>query len=202
MSRTLSHAVLALAGAATLAASLSFSPPARASEPFLGQIEYYAFNFAPRGWTFCDGQVLPISQFQALFSLLGTTFGGDGRTTFALPDMRGRIPVHDGFSTGPGLTRRPLGSKGGAETVVLTAAEIPSHSHSLRGTTGVGNQVLPAGNAIADDAPDETYRDAAPDADMRAGSVAATPSQGHENMPPYLVINCSIALNGIFPSRN
>jgi len=200
MSRTFSNALLAVASVATLACTGGGSPPAKASEPFLGQIEYYAFDFPPRGWAFCDGQLLPINQNQALFSLLGTTFGGDGRTTFALPDMRGRIPVHAG--TGPGLTPRNLGERGGAETVVLSAADIPSHTHSLRGTTGVGNQVLPGGNTLANDAPDETYRNEAPNADMHAGSVSATPSGAHENMPPFLVVNCSIALVGILPSRN
>ena len=202
MSRSISRALLAAAGAATLATAASWSPPAKASEPFLGQIEYYAFNFAPRGWALCDGQILPISSNQALFSLLGTTFGGDGRTTFALPDLRGRIPVHDGGQAGPGLTRRALGERGGAETVVLSAAELPAHGHSLRGTTNPGNRNSPSGSALANDAPDETYRDDVPSVDMRAGSVAATPSGAHENMPPFLVVNCSIALTGRFPSRN
>jgi microcystin-dependent protein len=181
---------------------VTWSLPAAASQPFLGQIEYYGFNFAPRGWTQCDGQLLPINNFQSLFSLLGTTFGGDGRTNFALPDMRGRVPVHDGGSAGSGLTRRPLGQKGGEEQHILTAAELPAHTHSLRGSTNPGNQVLPAGNALANDAPDETYRDEAPNTDMRAGSVGATSSGAHENMPPFLVINCTIALQGLFPSRN
>jgi len=202
MIRKPSNTLLAITGSAVLATALTWSQPATASEPFLGQIEYYAFNFPPRGWTQCDGQILPINSNQALFSLLGTTFGGDGRTNFALPDMRGRVPVHDGFSTGPGLTRRPLGEKGGEENHTLTTAELPAHTHSLRGSTNTGNQVLPSGNALANDAPDETYRDEAPNTDMRAGSVGATSSGAHENMPPFLVINCTIALQGIFPSRN
>ena len=178
-----------------------WSKPSMAVEPFLGQIEYYGFNFPPRGWAQCDGQILPISQNQSLYSLLGTTFGGDGRTTFALPDMRGRMPVHDGGSAGTNLTHRILGNKGGQESVILTANEIPSHTHTLRGTTGAGNQVLPEGNSLADDSPDETYRNEAPNTTMHTGSIGST-SQSHENMPPYLVINCNIALTGIFPSRN
>ena len=196
------NALLTITASAVVASAITWSQPASASEPFLGQIEYYAFNFAPRGWTQCDGQILPINTNQALYSLMGTTFGGDGRTTFGLPDMRGRIPVHDGFSTGPGLTRRPLGQKGGAETHTLSPAEIPAHTHSLRANSGIGNQVLPQSNALADDAPDETYRDQAPNTTMRAGSISATPSGAHNNRPPYLVINCAIALQGIFPSRN
>ena len=196
------HALLMITGSAILVGAMTWSQPASASEPFLGQIEYYAFNFAPRNWAKCDGQILPINQNQSLYSLLGTTFGGDGRTSFALPDMRGRIPVHDGGSAGNGLTRRNLGQKGGEEQHTLTAAEIPAHSHSLRGNTSAGNQVLPAGNALANDAPDETYRDEAPSVDMRAGSIAATASGAHNNMPPYLVLNCTIAFQGIFPSRN
>ncbi len=197
-----SHALLMITGSAVLAGSMIWSQPATAAEPFLGQIEYYAFNFAPRGWAKCDGAILPINQNQSLYSLLGTTFGGDGRTSFALPDLRGRIPVHDGGSAGNGLTRRPLGQKGGEEQHTLTTTEIPAHSHSLRGNTNAGNQVLPAGNALANDAPDETYRDEAPSAEMRAGSVAAASSGAHDNMPPYLVLNCTIALQGTFPSRN
>lgn len=196
------HTLLMITGSIALTCAITWSQPVSASEPFLGQIEYYAFNFAPRGWSKCDGTILPISQNQSLYSLLGTTFGGDGRTSFALPDMRGRIPVHDGGSAGNGLTRRNLGQKGGEEQHTLTTAEIPAHSHSLRGSTSAGNQVLPAGNTLANDAPDETYRDDAPTAEMHAGSVTATSSNAHDNMPPYLVLNCAIATRGIFPSRN
>lgn len=202
MTRKTSKALVAIVVGAVFAMGITWAKPATASEPFLGQIEYYAFNFAPRGWTQCDGQILPINSFQALFSLLGTTFGGDGRTSFGLPDMRGRIPVHDGGSHGSGLTRRQLGSKGGAETVLLSAAHLPSHTHTLRGSTNAGNQVLPTGNSLADDAPDETYRNEAPNTDMHAGSIGATPSGAHQNMPPFLVVNCAIALQGLFPSRN
>lgn len=202
MSRCISKTRLAAAGITALLVTFGSIPQAMAVEPYLGQIEYYGFNFAPRGWALCDGQILPINQNQSLYSLLGTTFGGDGRTTFALPDMRGRVPVHDGGSAGPGLTRRALGSKGGLETVTLTAAQIPSHTHTLYGTSAVGNRPLPGNNSLADDAPDETYSNAAPNTDMRAGSIATTASASHNNLPPYQVVNCSIALQGLFPSRN
>lgn len=187
--------------AVMLMSLICWSKPSVAVDPFLGQIEYFGFNFPPRGWAQCDGQILPINQNQSLYSLLGTTFGGDGRTSFALPDMRGRMPVHDGGSAGTHLTRRVLGSKGGQESVTLTSNEIPSHTHVLRGSTGAGNQVLPGGNALADDNPDETYRNEAPNTTMHAGSIGSV-SQSHENMPPFLVVNCNIALTGIFPSRN
>ncbi len=201
MTRTLSNMLMTTVVVAALVSIISWSKPSLAVEPFLGQIEYFGFNFPPRGWAQCDGQLLPINQNQSLYSLLGTTFGGDGRTSFALPDMRGRMPVHDGGSAGTGLTRRNLGSKGGQESVILSAAEIASHSHTLRGNTGAGNQSLPGGNTLADDNPDETYRNEAPNTSMHAGSISSV-SQSHENMPPFLVINCNIALTGIFPSRN
>jgi microcystin-dependent protein len=197
-----STSLLAVTGSIVMAAAIGWSRPVLAVEPFLGQIEFYAFNFAPRGWAFCDGQTLPINQNQSLYALMGTTFGGDARTTFSLPDLRGRTPVHDGGGAGNGLTRRALGQKGGAETVTLSAAELPAHSHNLAGTASAGNQVLPAGNVLADDAPDETYSDAAPDTAMHAGAIGATAAGPHDNMPPYLVLNCAIALQGLFPSRN
>lgn len=195
-------AMVALLSVPLLAGGVSVSAPATAQEALLGAIDFVGFNFPPRGWTQCDGQILPINSNQSLYSLLGTTFAGDGRTSFALPDMRGRSPIHDGGSAGGGLTQRQLGAKGGAEVVVLTTAEIPSHTHTLKGTTSTGNRTLPTGNALADDAPDETYRDEAPNASMGAGSIGSTPGGSHNNMAPYLTINCIIALQGIFPSRN
>lgn len=185
-----------LISAALFSANLLSVSALQASEPFLGQIEYYAFNFAPRGWAKCDGQILPINQNQSLYSLLGTTFGGDGRTSFALPDMRGRVPVHpnDSFR---------LGQKAGEETHSLSIAEMPSHTHQLQGTTNTGTQTSSTGNTLAFDPPDETYSDATPNVTMHSNSIATTGiGQGHNNMPPYLVINCSIALRGQFPSRN
>ena len=117
------------------------------SEPFVGEIRMFAGNFAPRGWSLCDGQLVAVSQNDALFSLLGTIYGGDGRTTFGLPDMRGRIPIHAG--TGPGLSQRRLGAKGGTERETITVTQMPSHTHPLHGTDDPGDTPNPAGNAPA-----------------------------------------------------
>ncbi len=173
-------------------------------DPFIGQIVMFAGNFAPRGWAFCDGQLLPISQNTALFSILGTTYGGDGRTTFALPDLRGRAPLHAGH--GPGLSDRRLGAKGGSETVTLTATELPNHTHPLHvfngeGDTlngadatlaGIGTSVPPVGN----------FTHASPTATAASSAVgSAGGSQPHNNMQPWAAVNYIIALVGIFPSR-
>ncbi len=165
-------------------------------EPFLGQIVMFAGNFAPRGWAFCDGQLLPISQNSALFSILGTTYGGDGRTTFALPDLRGRVPVHQG--NGPGLSDRRLGSKGGAETVTLNTNQIPSHNHSLNisnnnhGQKPNSSQVL--GPSAFDDDPSVT---------LKSSSIGNSGGgQPHNNMQPFGCVNFIIALQGTFPSRS
>jgi microcystin-dependent protein len=200
--RRCGHGRRTAALAAAFCTGMLAGVPAGAAQPFLGEIDYFAFNFAPRGWALCDGQILPISQNQSLYSLLGTTFGGDGRTSFALPDMRGRSPVHDGGSAGGGLTRRPLGQRGGAEMVTLTPAQVPPHSHSLRGITTAANQVLPTGHSLAATSPDMLYSDQAPDTAMHAGAISNAPAGAHQNMSPYLVVNCAIALQGVFPSRN
>lgn len=179
------------------------------SEPFVAQITMFGGNFAPRGWALCDGQLLPIAQNQALFAILGTTYGGDGRTTLALPDLRGRAPLHEG--TGPGLSQRRLGSKGGTERNTLAVNQLPSHTHAtddpaLKATANPANTSDPTGAALAI-AP--AYNDSElPAAAMRDGSVEhpAPGSTGagssHNNMQPYQVINFIIALQGIFPSRN
>ena len=188
---------------------MSLSGPVQASEPFIAEIKMFAGNFAPRGYAFCDGAILPISQNQALFSLLGTTYGGDGRTTFALPDLRGRTAIHPG--TGPGLSAYRLGQAGGAEQVTLTVNQMPSHNHSvsatLRGTNTAGDSSVPGGNTLASKSRTDIYQTAAPDVDMQAGSVAVSQAnagggQAHENRMPYLAINHIIALQGIYPSRN
>lgn len=175
------------------------------SDPFLAEIIMFGGNFAPRGWALCDGQLLPISQNQAVFSLLGTTYGGDGRTTFALPDLRGRAAIHPG--TGPGLSPYRLGQRGGAETVNLTTAQIPSHTHSasvtLHANTGGGDDNDPTARYPGEGAND-FYADGQ-NVDMGAPSVAVGNtggSQPHTNIEPYLCVNFIIALQGIFPSRN
>lgn len=171
-------------------------------EPFLGQIQMFGFNFAPRGWAFCEGQLLPISQNSALFSLLGTTYGGDGRTTFALPDLKGRVAMH--FGNGAGLSNRPIGQKGGDETHTLTAAQMPSHTHTANCHAGGGDGNTPVAKFWSKDLGTQsgTYHTAA-DETMAPTALANTGgSQSHNNMQPFLVINFCIALQGVFPSRN
>lgn len=168
-------------------------------EPFLGQIMPVGFNFAPRGWALCNGQVLPIAQNTALFSLLGTTYGGDGRTTFALPDLQARIPI--GQSQGPGLSNRPLGSPGGADAVTLTTAQLPAHNHLVQGAAVAGTSSYPGDQTWAQ-VRGRLYSTSGPD-QMTGGAVAVTGGgQPHNNLPPYLVLYFAIALQGLFPSRN
>lgn len=174
------------------------------SEPFLSEIKMVGFNFPPRGWTFCDGQTLPINQNQSLYSLLGTTFGGDGRTTFALPDLRGRTPVK--FGDGPDNFDPAWGNKDGQETVTLTTAEIPSHSHTLQGSTDValpGNPGMTPTNQVLAEARANPAYAASNGAALNSGSIANNGGgQAHNNMQPFITINFCIALQGLFPSRN
>jgi len=166
-------------------------------EPFIGQIQAFGFNFAPQGWAKCDGQLLPISQNQALFSLLGTTYGGDGRTTFALPDLRGRVPMN--YGQGPGLSNHPIGQKSGLENVTLTIAEMPSHGHSLHGIKKM-DQIGGTKHGVVRN--DYAPSDGTPTVSLGTDTVIPTGGgQPHTNMQPYLAINYCIALTGIFPSR-
>jgi microcystin-dependent protein len=172
------------------------------ADPFLAEIRIVPFTFAPVGWALCDGQVLPIAQNTALFSLLGTMYGGDGRTTFALPDLRGRTPMHPG--SGPGLTVRTVGDGGGSETVQLLASQMPAHSHFAKATDNAAASADPTGLLPAV-ALEDTYQN--------LGSKTVTPmhpqagaitggGQPHNNSQPYLVLNFVIALQGIFPPRS
>lgn len=172
------------------------------SEPFVGEIRMFAGNFAPRGWAFCDGQLLAVSQNDALFSLLGTIYGGDGRTTFGLPDLRGRIPVHAG--TGPGLSVRRLGAKGGEEKVTLTVTQLPSHSHTLQASTQLAPDDVPTGRVLAQARNITPYREnASLFVDMASASVTSVGgSQSHTNLQPFLCVHFIIALFGIYPSRH
>ena len=173
------------------------------AEPFLGQITRFAGNFAPRGWAFCDGQLLSINANQALFSLLGTTYGGDGRTTFALPDLRGRVPVHPG--TGSGLSTYKLGQKGGAETVTLNASQLPSHNHQVQCVSSNGNKPEPGGNLPGAEASAgvDLWTNANSDGTMRSDMLQNTGGgQAHNNIQPYQAVNYIIALQGTFPSRS
>ena len=173
------------------------------AEPFIGEIRMFGFNFPPRGWAQCNGQLLQIAQNSALFSLLGTTYGGDGRTTFALPELRGRVPMHLG--QGPGLANRAIGQRSGAEDSILTIANLPSHTHQARAQSAAGNSDSPVNNVWADDlgVSSATYSDLGANANMSAAAIGNTGSgQAFNNLQPYLVINFCIALLGIFPSRN
>lgn len=167
-------------------------------EPFLAQIIMFAGNFAPRGWALCDGQILPINQNQSLYSLLGTTYGGDGRTSFALPDLRGRVPIHAG--DGPGLTPHNLGAKGGVEHNTITVNQLPAHNHGLRAKEEA-NTDDPNGNFIAGTGT-QAFGTAA-DVTMNNGSITlAGGGQSVNNTQPYQCVNFIIALQGQFPSRN
>ena len=179
------------------------------SEPFLGQITMFGGNFAPRGWAFCNGQLLAISSNTALFSLLGTTYGGDGRTTFGLPDLRGRVPMHSGNSAGPGLTFRTLGTRLGTERETLTISQMPSHNHvaTVHCFNGPGNSNVAQNNVWSKDlgVQSATYNTNAPNAQMKSGAATVGNTgggQAQNNMQPSLAINFIIALIGIFPSRN
>lgn len=167
--------------------------------PFIGQIAIYAFNFPPRSWALCNGQLLPINQNQALFSVLGTTYGGNGAQNFALPSLQGRTPVHWGYA--PGLSYISLGQQSGSTSVTLTATQMPAHSHSVSASTNAPTQGAPTNVAWAT-AANIPYSDTASET-MAAGALAnAGSSQPHNNMAPSLALNYCIALYGIFPSRN
>ena len=173
-------------------------------EPFIGQIMMVGFNYPPRGWALCDGQLLQIAQFNALFALLGTTYGGDGRTTFALPDLRGRFPIHQG--SGPGLTPRTLGQRSGAENSVLNVNNLAAHSHTgkIVASGDPANTNDPTDNALglAEAYSDQTLVGTSPR--TRNGTVETNTVGGNQsftNMPPFLCINFVIALEGIFPPR-
>ncbi|MBN2387247.1 MAG: phage tail protein [Anaerolineales bacterium] len=161
-------------------------------EPFLGEIKIVSFNFAPAGWAACDGQTMQIVQNQALYALLGTTYGGNGSTTFGLPDLRGRVPLHFNATY-------PPGNAGGEAGHVLTAAEMPSHTHTVSASDAAANAPSPTGNTWA--AANNGYA-AAPDATMKPAALGTTGGQPHENRQPYLVLNFVIATTGIFPSRD
>ena len=166
------------------------------AEPFLSEIRLMSFNFAPQGWALCNGQLLPINQNQALFSLLGTTFGGNGQTTFALPDLRGQTPIHVGQG-------HVLGEKGGVQAVTLSISQLPTHVHVANASNNTGSDQVPANNLLANSAPNTLYGPVQNLTALRASTVGNVGgSQAHLNMQPFLTINFSIALQGIFPSPN
>ncbi len=199
------YAKLAAIGAAAAAMTMP-AAPAQAQTFWIGQIVQVGFNFCPRTTTNADGQLLPIASYSALFSLYGTTYGGDGRTTFALPDLRGRTAISVG--NGPGLSPYTMGQRGGAERVTLSIAEMPSHSHTatLRANrTAQANSDDPTNNSLAGTNTELNFQTAAPSVNMNAGSIQVGNtggSQSHENRPPFLVTRYCVVLQGTFPSRN
>jgi microcystin-dependent protein len=170
-------------------------------DPFVAEIRIFPFNFAPKGWAFCDGQILPLSQNTALFSLLGTTYGGDGKSNFALPNMQGNAPMHPG--QGPGLSLHDLGETGGSDTVTLLESEIPAHSHQLRADNqDIGDTNVVSPNASLAESSNGTLYQSANNVTM--SDNALTPAGGdqpHNNMQPYLTLNFCIALQGVYPPR-
>jgi microcystin-dependent protein len=219
MSKSRKHFIKGLAGALTLGWLFSGSENAQANEsknefselndganrmvaePLLGSLMLFAGNFAPRGWAFCNGQLLPISQNSALFSLLGTQYGGDGRTTFALPDLRGRVPIGPG--QGAGLSNYQVGQKTGFEETTLTAANLPSHTHTLNASSSPGTSSSPNGNLPAVNRDGILHYGSSADVTMSSASVANTGGgQPINNVQPVLGIHYCIALQGIYPSRS
>lgn len=175
------------------------------ADPFVAEIRIFPFNFAPKGWAFCAGQLLPISQNTALFSLLGTTYGGDGKSTFALPNLQGSSPMHPG--QGPGLSLHDLGEQAGSATVTLLESEIPFHQHNVgRAKADTGDSITPVGSvwaqAIAGRGAAALYHESPATGQVNPNSLALTGgSQPHNNMQPYLTLNFCIALQGVFPAR-
>jgi microcystin-dependent protein len=170
------------------------------ADPFVAEIRIFPFNFAPRGWAWCDGQILPLSQNTALFSLLGTTYGGNGQSNFALPDLQGRAPMHPG--QGPGLSLHDLGETGGSETVSLLETEIPSHSHAFGTSVRPADLLNPAQSSLGSG--NQLYATAAPATLVAMSPQALAPAGGdqpHNNMQPYLTMYFCIALQGVFPPR-
>lgn len=164
------------------------------AQPYVGEVRMFAGNYAPAGWMFCEGQLLPISENEVLFQLIGTTYGGDGQSTFALPDLRGRVPLHQGNGF-------ILAETGGAEEITLTASQLPLHTHALVVTQAIANQSSPANNVLAQSAAADLYVEDVPNVSLAAQSVGATGgSQPHTNFQPYLCVDFIISLFGLFPS--
>ena len=171
-------------------------------EPFIGEIRMFGGNFAPAGWAFCQGQLMPISENDALFTLIGTTYGGDGQETFGIPDLQGRAPMHAG--QGPGISQNyQLGEKGGVESVTLTTNQIPVHNHAFLGSTAGGQNTQPQNSVFAGLATGKLYVSSAPGGSLAANALALVGgSQPHENLQPYLCISFILSLFGVFPTQS
>ena len=170
------------------------------SSPYVGEIRMFGGNFAPAGWAFCSGQLMPISENETLFQLIGTTYGGDGQSTFALPDLQGRIPLHMG--TASSGTTYQIGEKAGVETVTLTTQQIPGHNHAFLASTDTGQTGAPAGQVVASSTQVKLYSQFPPTNPMNVQTLSVVGgSQPHENMMPFLVVSYIISLFGIFPSQ-
>lgn len=170
------------------------------AQPYVGEIRMFAGTFAPAGWMFCDGSTLAISEYDTLFNLIGTTYGGDGQSTFQLPDLRGRVPIHWGTDSATGTTFQ-IAEQGGVESVTLTTQQIPQHNHLLMATNAVGTQPNPGGNILANSQGPQPYIQENPDGNLNANSLQPDGgNQPHENRQPYLVVSFIISLFGIYPS--
>jgi microcystin-dependent protein len=197
-----------MTGAFVVASATAFPAAAQAQECFIGEVRMFAGNFAPRGWGLAQGQLLSIAQNTALFSILGTTYGGDGQTTFGLPDLRGRVPL--GWGQGPGLSPRALGELAGTETVTQTAAQMPAHTHTavVNASSGAATHIRPQGRLLAKVDPPtaaNVYAPGPPDVSLAPEAVSigiSGGSQPQENMPPFLALNFIVCMEGIYPSRN
>ena len=171
------------------------------SEPFVGEVRLFAGNFAPNGWAFCDGQLVPISENETLFNLIGTTYGGDGQNTFALPDLRGRVPVHQGSNGQSGFY--VVGEQGGVETVTLSAPQMPAHTHAMLASTTAASSAHAAADVLGSSAAMNLYGTGTPNMAMDANALSALGGgQPHDNMPPYVALNYIVSFFGVFPSQN
>ncbi len=169
------------------------------SQPYVGEIRMFGGNFAPRDWAFCDGSLLAISQNDVLFALIGTTYGGDGQNTFALPDLRGRLPIHQG--AGPGLSNRIIGELAGTESVTITSPQLPFHNHTVQVSSNAGTTGTPSAGVTLGVADIDLYIAESPTVNMNAGSMSSVGgSQPHSNIQPFLAVNFIISLFGIFPT--
>jgi microcystin-dependent protein len=190
-----------MAGTVLLGRPRAAAADVQSIEPFIGEIMMISCNFPPKGWAFCNGQLLPINQNQALFSLLGTMYGGDGRVTFALPDLRARVPIHRG--QGPGLSLRTIGQSGGATAHTLALPELPAHSHAARASSGIGIQMSPAGNYPARNPAAIPQYDTIANVAMAAAAISTVGgNQAHTNVQPYTGLSFVIALQGVYPPQS